>query len=63
MAGHSKWNNIKNRKAAEDAKKGKAFGYVGRLIRVAVKEGNSGDASSNPGLRLALEKAKVGEYA
>ncbi len=58
MSGHSKWNNIKNKKAAEDAKKGKAFGYIGRLIRVAVKEGKSGDPSSNPGLRLALEKAR-----
>lgn len=58
MSGHSKWNNIKNKKGKEDAKKGKAFGYVGRMIRVAVKEGKSGDANMNPGLRLALEKAR-----
>lgn len=58
MSGHSKWNNIKNKKAAEDAKKGKAFGYVGRLIRVAVKEGKSGDPNANPSLRMALEKAR-----
>lgn len=58
MSGHSKWNNIKNKKGKEDAKKGKAFGYVGRLIRVAVKEGKSGDPGANPGLRLALEKAR-----
>lgn len=58
MSGHSKWHNIKNKKAAEDAKKGKAFGYVGRLIRVAVKEGKSGDPNANPGLRMALEKAR-----
>lgn len=58
MSGHSKWNNIKNKKGKEDAKKGKAFGYVGRMIRVAVKEGKSGDATMNPGLRLALEKAR-----
>lgn len=58
MSGHSKWNNIKNKKAAEDAKKGKAFGYVSRLIRVAVKEGNSGDPGANPMLRSALEKAR-----
>ena len=58
MSGHSKWNNIKNKKASTDAKKGKVFGYVGRLIRVAVKESGNGDPASNPGLRLALEKAK-----
>lgn len=58
MSGHSKWNNIKNKKAATDAKKGKVFGYVGRLIRVAVKEGGSGDPATNPSLRLALEKAR-----
>jgi YebC/PmpR family DNA-binding regulatory protein len=58
MSGHSKWNNIKNKKAAEDAKKGRAFGYVSRLIRVAVKEGNSGDPGTNPMLRAALDKAR-----
>ena len=59
MSGHSKWNNIKNKKGAEDAKKGKVFGYVSRLIRVAVKEGKSGDPNTNPSLRFALEKAKA----
>lgn len=58
MSGHSKWNNIKNKKAATDAKKGKMFGYIGRQIRVAVKEGGSGDPASNPSLRMALEKAR-----
>lgn len=58
MSGHSKWNNIKNKKAATDAKKGKMFGYVGRLIRVAVKEGGGGDPATNPSLRMALEKAR-----
>lgn len=57
MSGHSKWHNIKNKKAAEDAKKGKVFGEVGRMIRVAVKEGGSGDPNANPQLRMALEKA------
>lgn len=57
MSGHSKWHNIKNKKAAEDRKKGKAFGEVARMIRVATKQGNSGDPTMNPGLRLALEKA------
>lgn len=58
MSGHSKWNNIKNKKGKEDAKKGKAFGYVGRMIRVAAKEGGTGDPAMNPGLRFALEKAR-----
>lgn len=59
MSGHSKWNNIKNRKGAADAKKGKVFGEIGKLIRIAVKEGGSVDPASNPGLRLALEKART----
>jgi YebC/PmpR family DNA-binding regulatory protein len=59
MSGHSKWNNIKNRKAAVDAKKSKVFAIISKLITVAVKEGGSGDADSNPRLRLALDKAKA----
>ena len=59
MAGHSKWNNIKNRKGAVDKKRGKIFGQISKLIRVAVKEGGSGDADSNPALRVALDKAKA----
>ncbi|MDA1079764.1 MAG: YebC/PmpR family DNA-binding transcriptional regulator [bacterium] len=59
MAGHSKWNNIKNKKGAADAKKGKVFGQVAKQIRIAVKEGGSDDPASNPSLRLALDKAKA----
>lgn len=59
MSGHSKWNNIKNRKAAVDAKKSKVFAIISKLITVAVKEGGSSDAASNPRLRLALDKAKA----
>lgn len=59
MAGHSKWNNIKNKKGAADAKKGRVFGQVAKQIRIAVKEGGGDDPASNPGLRLALEKAKA----
>lgn len=58
MSGHSKWSTIKHKKAAADAKRGKAFSYVSRLIRVAVKEGGSGDPSMNPSLRVALDKAR-----
>jgi YebC/PmpR family DNA-binding regulatory protein len=57
MAGHSKWANIKHRKAAADAKKGKVFTRVIREITVAAKAGG-GDPGSNPRLRLALDKAR-----
>lgn len=59
MAGHSKWNNIKNRKGAADAKRGKVFSQIGKLIKSAVKEGKSGDPKFNPQLRLLLDKARA----
>ena len=57
MAGHSKWANIKHRKAAADAKKGKVFTRLIKEITVAAKLGG-GDVDSNPRLRLALDKAR-----
>lgn len=57
MAGHSKWANIKHRKAAADAKKGKITTRLVKEITIAAKMGG-GDISSNPRLRLALEKAR-----
>lgn len=59
MSGHSKWNNIKNRKGAADTKRASTFTQIAKLIRVAVKEGKSGDPKSNPSLRLMLEKARA----
>ena len=56
MAGHSKWANIKHKKAATDAKRGKIFTRLIREITVAAKLGGA-DASSNPRLRLAVDKA------
>lgn len=56
MAGHSKWANIKFRKAAQDAKKGKLFTKLIREITVAAREGGD-DAESNPRLRAAMDKA------
>lgn len=56
MAGHSKWANIKHRKAAVDAKRGKIFTRLIKEITVAAKMGG-GDASANPRLRLAVDKA------
>jgi len=58
MSGHSKWNNIKNRKGAQDKLKSKTFSQFSRLIRAAAKQGNSGDPKSNPTLRLVLDKAR-----
>ena len=58
MAGHSKWANIQHRKKAVDAKRGKIFTQINRLLTVAAKEGG-GDPDSNPALRLAIEKANA----
>lgn len=57
MAGHSKWDNIKHKKAKEDARRGKIFTKMTRLISVAAREGGP-DLSANFRLRLAVEKAK-----
>jgi len=56
MAGHSKWANIKHRKAATDAKRGKIFSRLIREVTVAARMGG-GDSSMNPRLRLAIDKA------
>ncbi len=56
MAGHSKWANIKHRKAAQDAKRGKIFTKLIREIVVAAKMGGA-DLDSNPRLRDAVSKA------
>lgn len=57
MAGHSKRHNIKHRKAAQDAKKGKYYARYAKMIQLAAKEG--ADPSMNPRLALALQKAKM----
>jgi YebC/PmpR family DNA-binding regulatory protein len=56
MAGHSKWANIQHRKNAQDAKRGKVFTKLIREITVAARTGG-GDPTSNPRLRLAMDKA------
>jgi len=56
MAGHSKWANIKHRKAAQDKKRGKIWTKLIREVTVAAREGG-GDAEANPRLRLAMDKA------
>jgi len=57
MSGHSKWSQIKHKKANTDAKKGKSFTKIVKEITVAAKSGG-GDPEGNPRLRLAIDKAK-----
>ena len=57
MAGHSKWHNIRHKKAKMDAKRGQIFTKLLREITVAAKQGG-GDPEFNPRLRIAIEKAK-----
>jgi YebC/PmpR family DNA-binding regulatory protein len=57
MSGHSKWANIKHRKAAQDAKKGQLFSKLAKEITVAAKLGG-GNPENNIRLRVAIEKAR-----
>jgi len=57
MSGHSKWSTIKHKKAKTDATRGKLFTKIIKEITVAARIGG-GDASGNPRLRLAVDKAK-----
>lgn len=57
MAGHSKWKQIKRKKAANDAQRGKIFSRLVKEITVAAKIGG-GDAEGNPRLRTAIDAAK-----
>jgi YebC/PmpR family DNA-binding regulatory protein len=59
MGGHSHWSTIKRQKGASDAKRGQLFTKLSREITVAAREGG-GDATMNPRLRLAIDKAKEG---
>jgi YebC/PmpR family DNA-binding regulatory protein len=57
MAGHSKWSNIKHRKAGQDAKRAKVFTKIIRELTVAARDGG-GNVEDNPGLRTVVDKAK-----
>lgn len=57
MSGHSKWSNIKRKKGAADAERGKVFQKIAKEIYVAAKSGDS-DPNNNAALRLVIEKAK-----
>lgn len=58
MSGHSKWANIKHRKAKQDAQKGKIFTKMGKEIIVAVKQGGGGDPDANARLKTVIQKAR-----
>src|SRR5438034_9247277 len=58
MAGHSKWKQIKRKKAVADQKRGAAFTKVIREITIAAKQGG-GDPAGNPRLRTAIDAAKA----
>ena len=58
MAGHSKWANIKHRKARQDAKKGKVFTKLIRELTIAARLGG-GEPDDNPRLRTAIDKALI----
>ncbi len=57
MSGHSKWNSIKHKKGAADAKRGKIFTVHAKLIAIAAKSGD--DPDMNPSLRTAIDRAKA----
>src|SRR5437764_10517364 len=57
MSGHSKWHSIKHKKAVVAARRGQQFTKLARAITVAAREGG-GDPDGNPGLALAVQKAK-----
>ncbi|MGI6192111.1 MAG: YebC/PmpR family DNA-binding transcriptional regulator [Christensenellales bacterium] len=59
MSGHSKWANIKNKKAKTDAAKGKIFTKIGREIVMAVKQGGGPDPNTNSKLKDVIAKAKA----
>lgn len=58
MSGHSKWANIKHKKARTDEKRGKAFTKIGKEMIIAAREGG-GDPEGNPRLKLLIQKAKA----
>jgi YebC/PmpR family DNA-binding regulatory protein len=59
MSGHSKWATTKRKKGAIDAKRSKVFTKVAKLITIAARDGKSGDPTTNPSLRLAIDNAKA----
>lgn len=58
MSGHSKWSQIKHKKAITDIRRGKIFSKVTKMISLAARAGG-GDPEKNPKLRLAVDKART----
>ena len=58
MAGHNKWSKIKRQKGVNDAKRGAIFTRIGNQIAIAARSGT--DPDMNPGLAMAIEKARAG---
>jgi len=58
MSGHSKWENIKRKKGAEDIKRGKIFSKYARQISAIIREGGSADPDKNPKLKSVIDEAK-----
>jgi YebC/PmpR family DNA-binding regulatory protein len=56
MSGHNKWSQIKHKKGASDAKKGKVFGKLVRLISIAAR--NNPDPRANPQLKSTIDQAR-----
>ncbi|MBD3282342.1 MAG: YebC/PmpR family DNA-binding transcriptional regulator [Candidatus Portnoybacteria bacterium] len=56
MSGHSKWHKVKHQKAVTDARKGKIFSKMAKIIAIAARKG--GDPEMNPSLRMAIDRAK-----
>jgi YebC/PmpR family DNA-binding regulatory protein len=61
MSGHSKWSTIKHKKAAKDARRGKAWAKLIRQVEVAAREAGTADVDASPSLALAVQKAKDAE--
>lgn len=59
MSGHSKWATTKHKKAIIDAKRGKVFTKMAKLVTIAARDGKSGDPTMNPSLRMAIDNAKA----
>lgn len=57
MSGHSHWSSIKHKKGIVDQKKGQVFSKIAKVIEIAARKGK--DPEMNPGLRLAIEKART----
>ena len=59
MSGHSKWATTHRKKELIDAKRGKIFTKLAKIVTIAARDGKSGDPATNPSLRMAIETARA----